>query len=338
MINLRKKLGALLTRLSTSGADVNARDSNGATPLHRAMRSHSYPRLIGVSYHDLVTQHPAGAGADVNAQDENGFTSLHLEPGYLFRRPFGQNDIPYNIFLQSIDIGANVNVRTCDGNTPLHVATAAPGALGVEQVLVANGASVYARNDDGNTPLHCAVDELRGRFSSHVYSTIASAAARNNLGEVPQFDAIRSRRGESLLHWTRDVETIRTLIDAAGANVKVSDEVRMTPLHWKCRDGSFEEARALLDGAGAAEAASARDNSRRTPLQAALVASAPLSRRPLFVECFKPMLSYAGPAISTIELFSLATRNIVMPDGFLSSRMLNIEATYLLMRHDPSVM
>jgi ankyrin repeat protein len=51
--------------------------------------------------------------------------------------------------------GANVNTKTNDGATPLHVAAAA-GNVEVTKLLVSKGANVNAKTNDGQTPLAIA--------------------------------------------------------------------------------------------------------------------------------------------------------------------------------------
>ena len=52
--------------LITAGADVNAQNNSGYTPLHRATNGNTE-----------IAQALITAGADVNAKDEFGYTPLH---------------------------------------------------------------------------------------------------------------------------------------------------------------------------------------------------------------------------------------------------------------------
>lgn len=130
------------------GADVNARDDDGQTPIMCAMG----PAQIDI-IHCLV-QH----GADVKCTDRRGFNVIHhlcqvpfeslmgtLEDKKFFSRTFLEKT-----FLPS---NADINQQTELGWTPLHLAVLhARGDL--VELLVDFGAEVDCRNAIGHTPLH----------------------------------------------------------------------------------------------------------------------------------------------------------------------------------------
>jgi ankyrin repeat protein len=93
---------ARVKTLLDEGADINAQDSKGMTPLHIVVESDS----------PLNVERIVNLGADVNARDNRGWTPLHLAA-----------------FLNStkeistlLDGGANVNARDNESKTPLDVA------------------------------------------------------------------------------------------------------------------------------------------------------------------------------------------------------------------------
>ena len=120
-----------------AGADPNARDVFGLTPLHRAAEISQTPAVITA----LVN-----AGADPNARTERpsayGFTPLHLAA-------FGQTPAVVTALLNA---GADPNARTGSGNTPLHLAAAHSQTPAVVTALVNAGADPNARTGDGDTP------------------------------------------------------------------------------------------------------------------------------------------------------------------------------------------
>ena len=81
------------------GADVNAKDYLGRTPLHHAARWG----------HKKVAELLISEGADVDAMDDDGWTPLH------YAAVFGRKEIAELL----IDNGADVNAKRSDGSTSL---------------------------------------------------------------------------------------------------------------------------------------------------------------------------------------------------------------------------
>ena len=75
--------------------------------------------------------------------------------------------------------GADVNVRTTDGQTPLSVA-AFHGMDNVAALLIANGADINNQDDAGLTPLHCAV--MKGR--QPIVQMLLDAGAEVNARDI----------------------------------------------------------------------------------------------------------------------------------------------------------
>ena len=122
------------------GADVNAKDDNGLTPLHWA---------AGIG-HKEVSEYLITMGADVNAAETvSGMTPLH------FAAALDQKEI-VELLLAS---GADVNAKDVNGGTPLHIA-AFRDQKETAKLLIAKGADVNAKMvsgaKKGNTPLDAA--------------------------------------------------------------------------------------------------------------------------------------------------------------------------------------
>lgn len=93
--------GYVIPLLLNGGADANAKDENGYTPLHRAIRLGQTADII-----NALIEH----GADVNAKDKYGITPLHIA------LETGNYDLARELIQK---YGANVHSRDKSGKTPL---------------------------------------------------------------------------------------------------------------------------------------------------------------------------------------------------------------------------
>jgi ankyrin repeat protein len=93
-----------VTEAIKAGADVNAQNGVGATPLHEATIHSSNPGVI---------QALIEAGADVSARNAWGSTPLHLAAKY--------NSQP-KIILALLEVGADPKAKDEDGMTPWRLA------------------------------------------------------------------------------------------------------------------------------------------------------------------------------------------------------------------------
>ena len=192
------QFGAVVELLIEKGANTKARDSDGATPLHRAVDVR-FPSLEIVK---LLLDH----GADVNATELDGFAVIHTHVGSGTYYPF-----PKEVLSFLIKRGANVNIRTRSGASPLHMSLRLAFLGGVHcfpvvEYLLEHGADVNARDENEVTPLHIAVDE-RFNFLPVVQLLLENGAdleARNKVGKTP-YEFLNSKDGEFvrfLAEWT----------------------------------------------------------------------------------------------------------------------------------------
>lgn len=148
-----------LSALIAGGADPNAADANGDTPVHLAAQG--LPDALG----KLLAR-----GGRVDGRDRRGNTPLHVvaaasgdaeaRAGTFYSDV--QERLPRDLaqcVKLLIEHGVDVNARDNSGDTPLHVAVVVGGIPSVVQALLDGGADIDARNSRGETALQLATRE-----------------------------------------------------------------------------------------------------------------------------------------------------------------------------------
>jgi very-short-patch-repair endonuclease len=197
------------------GADVNAKDQCGRTPLHWA----------AWNSHKDTAQLLIDNGAEVDAKDNDGWTPLHRTA------LDGHTDMAKLL----IENGADVNAEENEGYTPLHRA-AFNGHTGTVQLLIENGADINAEESDGGTPLHWAAENGHTDMAHLLIENGADVNAEENDGYTPLHRA--SLNGH--------MDTAHLLIDS-GADVNAEESDGGTPLHWAAENGHTDTAQLLIE-------------------------------------------------------------------------------------------
>ena len=156
--------------LIAKGADVNAKDKNLITPLHRA--------ALGSG--SKVAKILIDKGADVNARDSRGRTPLHDAAGY-------GNDKMVELLIER---GAQVDVKDKRGTTALYcAASGTKDSKETVELLLAAGADINikrtAEPEDGFGLLHTAVKNSNPRVVELLISKSLDINSETTTGRTP---------------------------------------------------------------------------------------------------------------------------------------------------------
>ena len=168
--------------LLAGGAEVDAPDARGFTPLLHAARPEVFDLLVA-------------AGADIRARSNGGITALHR----------AANALPAAQVEALLAAGLDPNAQTDSGWSPLLYASSAEAF----EALVAAGADIRARSNSGYnsgyTALHRAASSLP---AAQVEALLAAGLDPN----------AQTDRGLTALHFAGSAEAFEALV-AAGADI-----------------------------------------------------------------------------------------------------------------------
>ncbi|XP_034934332.1 histone-lysine N-methyltransferase SETD1A-like [Chelonus insularis] len=234
-------LEQVVQTLVEHGANVNARDSEGKTPIHIAIQN-QHAQIIS-----LLLCHP---NLDLSLRDKKGLspfaTALTVRnnkaaQAILEKLPSaaeqfdnkGRNflhmaiqkdDMESILFLLSIQVDVNSRVQDVTQTPPLHLAVVSGNEMLVRSLILA-GARINDTDAHRNTALHAA--------AAAGHAAVVSALLQNNIN----FDAVNTD-GDNALHVAvrkGHVAVVRTLLTECTLNAETVNLKGRNPLHELAR-------------------------------------------------------------------------------------------------------
>lgn len=223
---------AIIRLLLDAGADANAVDDGGRTPLHEVAKNNP-----------VVAVHLLAAGADPNALDNDGYTPLHHSAAR------GENG---RVIARLLAAGSDVRAESNDGRTPLHSALRYDAVRDVVSALIQGGGA------EGLTPLQLGA--LQGD----------TAAVTSLLAEEADPNAVDGY-GRSALHFAVPLggSDVVSVLLAAEADPNAPTVNGLNSLHLAARQAGPAVVSALLVAGADPNAVAGEEEVAGTPLHVA---------------------------------------------------------------------
>lgn len=201
--------------LLTKNPDLNFSDTNGSTPLHKAIEisEHIAKRLISM-------------GANLNLVDKFGFAPIHMASFC------GSVDIVELLLINGVS--HDVRVKDERGHNPLHIASKR-GAVRIVELLLSKGADIHEKTLDFNTPIIIASEYLNEEVVSFLLANGANVHDRNHQANSPILLAAKNGYDEIIY-----------LLLSHGANIHDRNLENLNPIMLAAKNGHYEVVELLL--------------------------------------------------------------------------------------------
>ena len=267
---------SILELLVAGGADVNARNKDGVSPLLIAVQKRNFAHV----------KFYAERGADINSADKAGTTplSLALQDG--------------QAMLEMLVNRTNALSHDSNGNTPLHTAVIVNASIEQIRYLISLTDDINARNSDGNNALYLAVERNNKKIGELLLAKNADIFSTNNANDSPLHLALKkggdtqgwlitSRTisatdgsGNTALHYAVewDLKKAALSLIEKGANPEAKNANGETPLFSAAKTNDPAMTALIVKGGSSIKA---RDNFGSSPLHTAVRWDADASVREL---------------------------------------------------------
>ncbi|WP_353285322.1 ankyrin repeat domain-containing protein [Wolbachia endosymbiont (group A) of Beris morrisii] len=260
--------------LVNRGANVNAKDKDGKTPLHYASRS---------IHHLGMVKYLISKGADIDVKDNSGRTPEDEERytnSDTMRQVFMQAHLDKELLLtvkneKDLKTINDIIAKDIDDRTHGGFYYTWSGNLGIVEFLVSKDVSVNATDKYGCTLLHWAALKGHSDIAKFLVDKEANVNAKDILGRTPMHFAVMNNhkdiqdvygRGYTYTTAESNYEEVIQLFLMRGASINEADKNGETPLHLASWGGHLDTLQHLINNGANI---STKDSSGKTPLDIA---------------------------------------------------------------------